>query len=84
MDDLKTDLKTYETINKKNEELIEKKNQLEFILNRYHQVITKIEPGDDDEENILIETVKEVFKKGNGNINNLIDTYLKNLQQSGP
>ena len=84
MDDLKTDLKTYETINKKNEELIEKKNQLEFILNRYHQVITKIKPGDDDEEKILIETVKEVFKKGNGNINNLIDTYLKNLQQSGP
>ena len=78
------DLKTYDAINKKNEELIEKKNQLEFILNRYHQVITKIEPGDDDEEKILINTVKEVFKKGNGNINNLIDTYLKNLQQSGP
>ena len=77
------DLKTYDAINKKNEELIEKKNQLEFILNRYHQVITKIEPGDDDEEKILINTVKEVFKKGNGNINNLIDTYLKNLQ-SGP
>ena len=78
------DLKTYDAINKKNEELIEKKNQLEFILNRYHQVITKIEPGDDGGEKILINTVKEVFKKGNGNINNLIDTYLKNLQQSGP
>lgn len=78
------DLKTYDAINKKNEELIEKKNQLEFILNRYHQVITKIEPRDDDGEKILINTVKEVFKKGNGNINNLIDTYLKNLQQSGP
>ena len=62
------DLKTYDAINKKNEELIEKKNQLEFILNRYHQVITKIEPGDDDEEKILINTVKEVFKKGNGKI----------------
>tara|TARA_B100000575_G_C23074110_1_gene618684 strand:+ start:536 stop:784 length:249 start_codon:yes stop_codon:yes gene_type:complete len=81
------DLETYNTINNKNKVLIEKKNQLEFILNRYHQVITKIEPGDDEEEQILIKTVKDVFKKGNGNINNLIDTYLKNLknlQQSGP
>jgi hypothetical protein len=74
-------LKTYETINDSNQKLRDKKNELEFILNRYHQVISKINAEDikDREERILIQTVQEVFKKGEGDINNLIDTYLNNL-----
>ena len=74
-------LETYETINDSNKKLRDNKNELEFILNRYHQVISKINTSDitDPEETILIQTVQEVFKKGECDINNLIDTYLNNL-----
>ena len=74
-------LETYETINHSNQKLRDKKNELEFILNRYHQVISKINTADipNHEETILIQTVQEVFKKGEGDINNLIETYLNNL-----
>ena len=74
-------LETYETINESNQKLRDKKNELEFILNRYHQVISKINTADitDPEETILIQTVQGVFKKGKGDINELIDTYLNNL-----
>ena len=77
-------LKTYETINDSNQKLRYKKNELEFILNRYHQVISKINTEDitDKEERILIQTLQDVFKKGEGDINNLIDTYLNNLIRS--
>tara|TARA_B000000565_G_C23737719_1_gene359686 strand:+ start:933 stop:1187 length:255 start_codon:yes stop_codon:yes gene_type:complete len=77
-------LDMYQTINKSNERLRDKKNELEFILNRYHQVISKINLTDitDSEERILIQTVQEVFKKGKGNINDLIDIYVKTLMDN--
>ena len=77
-------LETYVTINDSNQKLRDKKNELEFILNRYHQVISKIKPSDitDPEEKLLIQTVQEVFKRGEGNVNDLIDTYLRNLIRS--
>ncbi len=77
-------LDMYKSINKSNERLRDKKNELEFILNRYHQVISKINLTDitDSEERILIQTVQEVFKKGKGNINDLIDIYVKTLMDN--
>ncbi len=77
-------LDMYQSINKSNERLRDKKNELEFILNRYHQVISKINLTDitDSEERILIQTVQEVFKKGKGNINDLIDIYVKTLMDN--
>ena len=77
-------LDMYQSINKSNERLRDKKNELEFILNRYHQVISKINLTDitDSEERIVIQTVQEVFKKGKGNINDLIDIYVKTLMDN--
>lgn len=74
-------LETYGTINDSNQKLRDKKNELEFILNRYHQVISKINPEDitGGEETILIKTLQEVFENGKANVNDLIDTYLRNL-----
>jgi len=82
--DEKNILETYETINESNIKLREKKNELEFILNRYHNVISKINISDITvpEEKILMQTLQEVFEKGEGDINNLIDTYLNNLLRS--
>ena len=59
-------LDMYQSINKSNERLRDKKNELEFILNRYHQVISKINLTDitDSEEEEYIQTVQEVFKRG--------------------
>ncbi len=77
-------LDMYQSINKSNEILRDKKNELEFILNRYHQVISKINLTDitDSEERILIQTLQEVFKKGKGNVNDLIDIYVKTLMDN--
>lgn len=71
----------YQTINDKNQKLINKKDELEFILNRYNHVISKIDPSQipDKEDKILIQTLHDIFKNGECNINELIDTYLKNL-----
>ena len=84
MDDAKI-VAQYNFINDANNQLIDKKNELEFILNRYQEVISKIKIEDirppDDNDKKLIETVQEVFKKGGGgNINDLIDTYVKTLK----
>ena len=75
---------TYENIDGRNKELRRKKDELEYILNRYHEVITKIEDDDvdDDDDKILITTVKDVFSNGNGNINNLIDRYVTNIMKT--
>lgn len=76
-------LKKYREIDKSNEVLRDKKNELEYILNRYHEVISKIElDGVEDDDKILITTVKDVFSNGNGNINNLIDRYVKNIMET--
>lgn len=75
-------LKKYREIDQSNKVLRDKKNELEYILNRYHEVISKIEVDDNDEDKILITTIQEVFNKGNGNINNLIDTYVKALMSN--
>lgn len=75
----------YNSIDEHNQKLINKKNELEFILNRYKEVISKIKIEDivgidGDEDKKLIKTVQEVFKKGGeGNINDLIDTYVKTV-----
>lgn len=84
MDDVNI-MEQYNSINEANKELIDKKNELEFILNRYKEVISKIKIEDivgidGDEDKKLIETVQKVFKKGGeGNINDLIDTYVKTV-----
>ena len=73
----------YLNIDESNKALIGKKDELEYILNRYHEVINKIKVEEvDDDDKLLITTVKEIFNNGNGNINNLIDTYVNNIMSN--